>query len=179
VSIQLGMPQAELVRVRPAISANAFMGDNAGHAKLLFEKIRSEFIAQVIYLFDESRPILVGVVYLKQQPAQSATRSLPAFRTAVLKKWGVPDSTKYGRAESGARKIALVWRRKDAVIVASYPAGDQTSTPGVTSVRIGRRNSIVETYANQLERMENGEQGRLMRELSEQLRNAPVGVTYQ
>jgi hypothetical protein len=178
-NIELGMSQAELLRVRPAISANAFGGDNVGHAKTMFEKVQAEFIEQVIYLFDEAKPILVGVVYLKRQPAQSATRILPAFRSAVLEKWGVPGSIRYGRAESGAREIALVWRHNDAVMVASYPAGDQAEASAVTSIRIGRRNSVVDIYVDQLERMEKGVQEKLMREMSKQLRDAPTGVTRQ
>lgn len=87
-NVSLGMTQADLLRARPAIRQDGFKGDNAGHAKLLFEKGKSDFIDQAIYLFDEAKPVLVAVVFTRQQPALPAKQAVPAFRSAVAAKWG-------------------------------------------------------------------------------------------
>ncbi len=164
-TVVLGMTQQELQRARPAATAG-FRDDNSGHAKVMFEKTGMPFIDQAIYLFDDARPVLVGVVFVRQPPAPAA-RALTAFRAAVLEKWGLPDSVGRGRAESGAAEVALVWRRGDAVIVATCPASAGT-TGAVTTVRIGQRDSAVGVYAARLAAMDKAAHTALMTQLRRQ-----------
>lgn len=175
-NVKLGMTQAELLRARPAAHGDGFKGDNAGHAKLLFEKGSSDFIEQAIYLFDENKPLLAAVVFMRQQPASTAAQGAPAFRAAVAAKWGTPSQIAYARGEKGGREIAMVWRRQDAIVTASYPA-DGKAAP--ITVRIGSPGSIVEAYASRLEAMDKATQEKLRQELIDQLRKAPATVRYQ
>lgn len=114
-NIKLGMTQAEVLHARPAIGKGGFKGDNTGHAKLLFEKAKSDFIEQAIYLFDENKPVLAAVMFTRQEPVRSAAQGTAAFRAAVAAKWGIADRIGYARGETGAREIAMVWRRQDAI----------------------------------------------------------------
>lgn len=177
-NIRLGVTQAELLRSRPAISGSNLEEDDSGPATLLFESVQSEFIDSVIYFFEDVRPILTSVALLKQLPVHSA-HMISAFRIAVLKKWGLPDSVGYGRTKSGGRDISMVLKKKDAIVIASYPANNKIGMPDIVSVRIGLRDSVMETYANRLANMEKDAQAKLMAEFRDQLNQAPTASTYK
>ena len=171
--VTLGMSQADLRRARPAAQEGGFQGDNTGHPKLLFERHPSDYIEQVIYLFDQAKPELSGLVFVK--PAQPAARAAAGFRAAVVKKWGQPDSAALARGEGGERQVALLWRRGEAVIVASYPADGS----GATTVRIGRRGSDTDAHAAKLEAMAPAASQKLMQELRTQQDKAPAGAMFR
>jgi len=171
--VALGMSQAELRRARPAAKEGGFQGDNAGHPKMLFERHPSDHIEQVIYLFDQAKPELSGVVFVK--PAQTPARASAGFRGAAVKKWGLPDSAGYARGDGGERQVALLWRRGDTVIVASYPA----DKAGATAVRIGRRGSDTDVYAAKVDGMAPEVRQKLMQELRTQAGQAPAGAGFR
>ena len=172
-NVVLGMAQADLRRARPAAQEGGFQGDNAGYPKMLFERHPSDYIEQVIYLFDQAKPELSGVVFIN--PGQAPARAAAGFRSATLKKWGLPDNAGYARGDGGERQVALLWRRGDAVIVASYPA-DKT---GAATVRIGRRGSDTDTYAAAVDGMAPAVRQQLMQELRTQLNQAPAGAAFR
>ncbi|GGX89705.1 hypothetical protein GJV26_25735 [Massilia dura] len=175
-TVVLGMTQEELQRARPAAKAG-FRDDNSGHAKVMFEKTGTPFIDQAIYLFDDARPVLVGVIFVRQPPARAMTHALAAFRAAVVKKWGLPDSIGLGRAESGAAEVALVWRRGDAVVVATCPAS--VGSPGAaTTVRIGLHDSAGSMHAARLDAMDKAAQTALMAKLRAQLDAASAAPSF-
>lgn len=175
-NVVLGMAQADLQRARPAAQA-AFSGDSVGYPKLLFEKLRSDFASQAIYLFDDAKPVLAGVVLLGTGAESGMARTLPAFRNGVVKRWGMPDSIARGRGESGAREVALVWRRGGTVVVASYP-DDPRAARAATTVRISKAGSAADAYTGKLEAMDKAAQARLMDELKNQLRASPTALPF-
>ncbi len=172
--IALGMSQSALRSIRPALQRDGFRGDRSGHPRMLFEKVHSAFIEQVVYLFDESRPILVSVVFSK--PAPDAAE---AFQSAVLAQWGLPDQAGEIAGERNLREIAVVWRYSDALIVATWPARRQNGTGGSTTVRIGRQDSVVGTWARRITPMAERTQKEFLQRMQDQLNRAPAGVAYQ
>lgn len=178
--VELGMQQAQLRRARPAIDADAFAGDNTGHPKILFEMVRTEFIDRVIYLFDDDKPTLSDVVYLKFLREQDPQRSSLAFRAAALRKWGLPDLVGRSQGDAGEPQVSLVWRHPDAVIVASYPSGKAVAGKSTgTVVRIGRRGAQADAFAAKLGSLDAAARPRLMAELQEQLSKTPASVTFK
>lgn len=175
-NVQLGMTQADLLRARPAIRPDGFKGDNAGHAKLLFEKGKTDFIDQALYLFDEKKPLLAAVMFIRQQPTRTAAQGAPAFRAAAAAKWGSPDQIAYARGETGGREVAMAWRRQDAIVIANDPADAKAVA---FTVRIGAPGSIVDAYASKLETMDKATQDKLKQEMRDQLRKVPATVKYQ
>lgn len=178
--VELGMQQAQLARARRSIDANAFAGDNTGHPKMLFEEVQTDFIDRVIYLFDDARPTLSDVVYLKFLRERDPQRSSLVFRAAVLRKWGLPDSAGRSQGDAGEPQVTLVWRHPNAVIVASYPSGTGVAGKSTGSVvRIGRRGAQADAFAAKLGSIDAAARARLMDELREQLGKTPASVTFK
>ena len=154
VGMALGTTQSELLRLRPAIKEGGFKGDNVGHPKMMVEQVNSAFVDRAIYLFGAPTAVLTGVVYIKSLPAADPVPSVRSFRAAVLRKWGMPNGVGVVRGDAGDRQLALVWRRKDGVVVASYPSDLATTTSNSgrarsAVVRIGSLGSEVDTLADQ------------------------------
>jgi hypothetical protein len=163
--LHLGMSQAALRQLRPAASAGGLHAGDTAYPKLLFEAVDTPFITQAIYLFDERRPVLDGVVFVGTRPCTEAPQAVQAFQAAVVARWGLPDGAAETRGDDGGRDIALVWRRPDAVVVASYPAAPAAGRPCATTVRIGGRTSVVAAFADGLRHLEDGAPDNPMRAL--------------
>lgn len=175
--VNLGMSQAELRQRRAGIVTEGFKGDNVGHSKVLIEKVNSAFFDRVIYLFNESAPTLAGVICIKALPLEDPAPAARSFRSAALKKWGIPTDLGFVSADGGEKQIALIWKRMDGVVIASYPiesgkAASVAARGRSAFVRIGRRGSEVEVLADRREALEGEAAQKLGLELRDDLAKA-------